>query len=304
MNRSSHTYAMNALYDYCRISKQGHYKSVLSEIQWQLTEELVVGLIMQVRDVHPAMGLRTMYELCQPESVGRDAFISIGLFYGFRAKIFRNRARTTFSSPFSRYRNLLTNKVLDNVNQLWTSDLTYFKVSEQDFYIVLIMDVYSRLIIGYSVADNMRAENNTNALKMALRKRGIRNFNHELIHHSDRGGQYISDQYTDLLKQSQIRISMCDVVYENAHIERVNGTIKNQYLSHWNITTSKQLKVQVKRAIDTYNTKRPHAAHRGRTPDAFEQEVKELSDTERSKLKIWTDSRAINQNPNQCLIQF
>jgi putative transposase len=304
MNLITYSYPMNALYSHCEISKQGHYKSVQREIQWQLKEELVVGLIMQVRDVHPAMGLRTMYELCQPESIGRDAFISIGLYYGFRAKVFRSKARTTFSSPYSRYKNLLVNKVLNNINQLWASDLTYFKVEEQDFYIVFIMDVYSRLIVGYSVADNMRAENNVNALKMALKSRGIRNYDQKLIHHSDRGGQYISDDYTNLLKDYKIQISMCNMVYENAHIERVNGTIKNQYLSHWNITSSQQLKTEVKRAVETYNYKRPHSAHAGLTPDTFEQEIKEHTDTERSKLNIWTDSGSAKQNPGQCLIQF
>ena len=304
MNISSYAYPMKGLYDQCQISKQGHYKAVQREAEWQLKEELVVGLIMQVRQVHPAMGLRTMYELCQPENVGRDAFISIGLYYGFRAKVFRNKARTTFSSPYSRYRNLLTNKVLNNINQLWTSDLTYYKVGEQDFYIVLIMDVYSRLIVGYSVADNMRTENNVNALKMALKRRDIRHYEHQLIHHSDRGGQYVSDQYTELLKKSEIQISMCNTVYENAHIERVNATIKNQYLSHWNITSAQQLKTEVKRAVETYNSKRPHSAHDGLTPFAFEQEIKELTDTERSKLTIWTDSGSANLNPNQCLIQF
>jgi transposase InsO family protein len=295
---------MSALYSHCQISKQGHYKSVHREIQWQMKEELVVGLIMQVREAHPAMGLRTMYELCQPENIGRDAFISIGLYYGFRVKVFRNKVRTTFSSPYSRYQNLLTNKVLNNINQLWTSDLTYFKVGEQDFYIVFIMDVYSRLIVGYSVADNMRAENNVNAMKMALKARGIRNYGHKLIHHSDRGGQYISDDYTDLLKDYKIQISMCNTVYENAHIERVNGTIKNQYLAHWNITSPQQLKTEVKRAVETYNNKRPHSAHDGLTPDAFEQEIKERTAPERPKLNIWTASEAANHNPNQCLIQF
>ena len=304
MNLATHSYPMIALYGHCQITKQGHYKSVQREAEWRLKEELVVGLIMQVRDVHPAMGLRTIYELCQPESVGRDAFISIGLYYGFRAKVFRNKARTTFSSPYSRYRNLLINKVLNNINQLWTSDLTYFKVGEQDFYIVFVMDVYSRLIVGYSVADNMRAENNVNALKMALKTRGIKNYSHKLIHHSDRGGQYISDDYTELLKDYKIQISMCNTVYENAHIERVNGTIKNQYLAHWNITTTQQLQTEVKRAVETYNYKRPHSAHGGLTPDAFEQEIKERTDTERSKLNIWTDSGSANHNPNQCLIQF
>ena len=304
MNLNSHTYRMGSLYSHCQISKQGHYKSLQREIHWQSQEELVVGLIMQVREIHPAMGIRTIYDLCQPEGIGRDAFISIGIYYGFRVKVFRNKARTTFSSPYSRYQNLLVDKELDNINQLWTSDLTYFKVDNEDFYIVFIMDVYSRLIVGYSVADNMRAENNVAALKMALNMRGLHSYEYALIHHSDRGGQYISDDYTDLLKDYKIRISMCNIVYENAHIERVNGTMKNQYLIHWNITSFQQLKTEVKRAVETYNKQRPHSALGGLAPVAFEQKIKELTDSERSKLTIWTASESENQNPDQCIIQF
>ncbi|MGF1925767.1 MAG: IS3 family transposase [Bacteroidia bacterium] len=304
MNLSNHMYSMSGLYTHCQISKQGHYKSLQREIHWQNQEELVVGLIMQVREIHPAMGIRTIYELCQPEGIGRDAFISIGIYYGFRVKVFRNKTRTTFSSPYSRYQNLLVDKELDNINQLWTSDLTYFKVDNKDCYIVLIMDVYSRLIVGYSVADNMRAANNVAALKMALTIRGLHSYEHKLIHHSDRGGQYISDVYTDLLKEHKIRISMCNIVYENAHIERVNGTIKNQYLIHWNITSFQMLKTEVKRAVETYNNQKPHSALDGATPIAFEQKIKERKDSERPKLKIWTASESKNHNPDQCIIQF
>ena len=150
----------------------------------------------------------------------------------------------------------------------------------------------------------MRAENNVAALKMALNKRGLRNYDHKLIHHSDRGGQYISDDYTDLLKAYKIRISMCNVVYENAHIERVNGTIKNQYLIHWNITSFEQLGTAVKRAVEAYNNQRPHSALAGATPIAFEHEIKERKDSERPKLKIWTASESKNHNPDQCIIQF
>ncbi len=160
---------MKDLYAHCRITKQGHYQALKRKQEWQVKECLYVGLIIQARDMHPAMGLRTMYEYYRPEGIGRDAFISIGIYYGFRTKVFRSQTRTTFSNPYSRYRNLLSGKVLNGTNQLWTSDLTYFKVGQDFFYIVFIMDVYSRVIVGYSVADNMRAENNAVALRMALR---------------------------------------------------------------------------------------------------------------------------------------
>lgn len=295
---------MQALYGHCKISRQGHFQALQRELQWSQKEELVVGLIMQVREVHPGMGLRTIYELCMPEQVGRDAFISIGLYYGFRTKAFRSNVRTTFSSPYSRYPNLLTDKTLNNINQLWSSDLTYFKVEKDTYYITFIMDVYSRLIVGYAVADNMRAENNVKALKMALSARKLSSYDYKLIHHSDRGGQYISNDYTDLLKDYKINISMCNEVYENAHIERVNGTIKNQYLYHRKITTFPQLKTELKKAVEAYNHQKPHSALNGDAPVVFEQKIKELSDKERGKLKIWTASESKNHNPDQCIIQF
>lgn len=297
-------YAMNALYRHCHISKQGHYRALQRQAHWQRQQELIVGLILQIREIHPAMGLRTMYELCQPQGVGRDAFISVGLQYGFRVNVVRNPTHTTFASPHSRYPNLLVDKTLDNINQLWCSDLTYFKVGEETCYIVLIMDVYSRLIVGYAVSTHMRAENNLAALRMALKARRIGSHGHRLVHHSDRGGQYISTTYTTELTAHNIGISMCHQVYENAHLERVNGTIKNQYLSHWEVTSFEQLQTQVKRAITTYNTQRPHSSLSGLTPVAFEQQIKEQADSKRPKMTIWTATESKNHNPQQCIIPF
>lgn len=295
---------MNRIYQYCQISKQAHHQAFQREQQWLLKEQALVGLMLQIREIHPAMGLRTMYEFYQPESVGRDAFVSIGLKYGFRTKIFKNRTKTTFSSPYSRYKNLLPNKVLTNINQLWTSDITYFRVDDNFYYIVLIMDVYSRLIVGYSVADNMRAVNNVVGLEMAFKTRKQTDFKNQLIHHSDRGGQYVSDEYIQVLNDAHIQISMCNQVYENAHIERVNGTIKNQYLSHRNITNQKQLQKELKKAVDTYNNNRPHSALNNLTPFAFEQHIKELNESNRPKIPIWTDNQSKFTDPNQCLLQF
>jgi putative transposase len=295
---------MNSIYQMCGISKQSHHQLLKRQELWSQKEQIIVGLILQIREIHPAMGLRTMYEFYEPESVGRDAFIYIGLKYGFRTKVFKNYAKTTFSSPYSRYKNLLVDKKINNINQLWTSDLTYFEVGDKFFYIVFILDIYSRRIVGYSVSDNMRAYNNSNALQMAFKTRKKTDFKHQLIHHSDRGGQYISDEYINLLSEANISISMCNQVYENAHVERVNGTIKNQYLIHRNITNYQQLSNELERAIITYNTKRPHSALDNLTPCAFEQYIKELDESKRPFFTIWTDNSTKFNNPNQCLIQF
>ncbi len=257
----------------------------------------------QVRDLHPGMGLRKMYEQFKPEGMGRDAFIALGLSEGLRLRSISNPRRTTYSIKSNRYKNLLVGKRFTAVNQVWSSDITYFQIGREHYYIVLIMDVYSRRIVGYSAADNMRAENNIKALKMALNLRGIDDYEKTLIHHSDRGSQYISDDYTNLLEDFGVRISMCREVLENAHIERVNGTIKNDYLARWNISKPQSLMRFLKKAVDGYNN-RIHLSLDKKTPIEFESYVKELPKKQKPVLNIFTVSKQINDNPNQLLLPF
>jgi len=179
---------MKDLFRLYNISRQAHHQALIREQKWADTEYLIVGLILQTRQVHLRMGLRVIYDILKPNGLGRDAFISIGFAYGFRLITFKNPIRTTFLSPYSRYKNLLVDKKLDEINQLWTSDITYYNLGGIFYYIVLTMDVYSGKIIGYSVADNMKADNNNcQALAMAFKTGKQYEFTN-LIHHSDRGG--------------------------------------------------------------------------------------------------------------------
>lgn len=245
-------------------------------------------MMEEVRQIHPGMGLRTMYEMLAPEAIGRDAFIALGLQEGFRLKTIEKQTRTTYSIKSNRYKNLLGDQVFDGINQLWSSDITYFLLLEQFFYIVFIMDVYSRRIIGYSLAENMRAENNSTALKQAIKLRGIKDYTGSLIHHSDKGTQYASDEYTGLLEQHGIRISMCNEVYENTHIERVNDTIKNQYLKRWNINNAKELLRKLSEAIKAYNEQRPHQSLNGLSPVQYEKKLETIEKEKRKKMTIFT----------------
>ena len=250
-----------------------------------------MGLIYEIREMHPGMGLRTLYERHQPEGIGRDAFIALGMRNGLRLRAVHKSVRTTFSVKSNRYRNLLVDKIFTDVNQIWASDITYFKIGETNYYIVFIMDVYSRRIIGYSVGDNMRAEQNIEALQMSYNLRGIDNFNNKLIHHSDKGSQYISNDYTQLLDDFGIQISMCNIVYENAHIERVNGTIKNQYLNHWKITNFNHLRTKLQNAVWAYNFEKPHSKLGKMSPVEFEESLKELSAEQKKEITIYTHSQ-------------
>jgi putative transposase len=284
---------MNDLYVLCNITKQSHLQAVKELATQAQKVPLYINLIIEARSIHPVMGLRNIYETFIPQHIGRDAFILLGQNHGFQLEQRKSATRTTFSVKSSRYRNLLTDKVFTDVNQLWTSDLTYFALNDKFYYIVFIMDVYSRRIIGYSVADNMRAENNLKALNMALRIRGIKNYNQKLIHHSDKGSQYIADDYTNRLTQKGILISMCNVVYENTHIERVNGIIKNDYLAHYSIKNFKDLEKGVNNAVNIYNTLRPHSALNRCTPSAFENKLDDVPFMKRTLLSIFTSKQNV-----------
>jgi putative transposase len=91
-----------SLFKLRKITRQGHHQRLIREKKWGDMEYLIIGLIMQTREIHPGMGLQVMYDLLNPTGVGRDAFISIGFAYGFRLATYKSPIRTTFSNPYSR----------------------------------------------------------------------------------------------------------------------------------------------------------------------------------------------------------
>jgi transposase InsO family protein len=262
---------------------------------------LYIGIILETRNIHPGMGLRQIWELTKPP-LGRDAFINLGMAAGLGQQAPKNPVRTTFSVKSNRYRNLLTNKRLTDVNQLWVCDITYFQDRlNNTYYLFFMMDAYSRRIIGYAGADNLRATNASYALNMALKFRNIKDYKGQLIHHSDRGSQYIANEYTDLLEKTNIQMSMCQSALENAFVERVHGTIKNQYLVYRPINSLKSLVLWLKKDVYAYNHNRPHSSLKGMTPVEFENSLSTIPVSQRTKLPIFTINNEYirNSNPNQ-----
>lgn len=287
---------MNRLYHVLNITKQAHWKMMKRQQRQQQDKEILIQNMLALRSLHPKMGSKKMYELLKPEGIGRDMFISIYTEAGFTVIQERNFRRTTYSIPSLRYTNLTRGLKINDINQLWTSDITYFPMNEKEFlYIVFIMDVYSRKILGYNVSDNLRAESNMLALEMALNEREISRYTC-LIHHSDKGVQYISTAYTNLLKKYNIKISMCETVYENTHIERINGTIKNEYLLNYTIKTLAKCQKVLKQSVYLYNKVRPHWALDLRAPELFEKEIAEIPISKRNELKIYSDEKTQQTN--------
>jgi transposase InsO family protein len=234
------------------------------------------------------MGLKKIYNLLKPDWIGRDSFIAIGVEYGLGVKKFVSYHRTTFSSKSAWFVNLTAGLTICDINRVWVSDITYIRISEIFYYITFIEDIYSRRILGYTAYRSLEAEANCIALKMALREREGMNIR-GLIHHSDRGVQYTSNKYLQLLSTNKIGVSMCDSVYENTHIERVNGTIKNEYLHLQNLRTFENLQKELANAVKLYNEDRPHWSLDCKSPVRYEEELRKVPLEYRKKMIMYSE---------------
>jgi transposase InsO family protein len=175
--------------------------------------------------------------------------------------------RTTNSwHRFHKYPNLIKDLMISAPNQVWVSDVTYIKLYKGHCYLALITDAYSRKIVGYDISDSLELAGCLRALKRALRQLPP---DHKLIHHSDRGLQYCSNQYVEILKARNIKTSMTEEnhCYENAIAERVNGILKDEfYLDHC-FQNTREVKDVCQDAITLYNGKRLHLALNYKTPN-------------------------------------
>jgi transposase InsO family protein len=238
-----------------------------------------------LRKQHPGCGVEKMYYVLKPSFLGRDRFVSIMMEAGFRLRRSKNARRTTYAGRI-RYPNLIRGMPVAAPFIIWQSDITYIMVGNKFYYAVFIIDVYSKKIVGYKVSQTMRAMANIWALAMALRGCPA-----PRIHHSDRGSQYSSKEYLSILKDQKVQISMRLKAQENAYAEKVNRTIKEEYLDHWKAKTYAQLTRQMKKAVDHYNQQRPHNHLNKMTPAAFEIQCLTNPKFEKPIITIFDESK-------------
>ena len=268
---------MNKLYKAIGISKQAVYKQEKKQIVLdQKMTELVYHADL-LRTEHPGCGVEKMYYTLQPDFLGRDKFIELFMSLGYRLKMKKNYRRTTFSTNIY-YPDLIKGMKVNAPSVIWQTDITYIYVPKEHrfYYAVFIIDVYTKKIVGYKVSNHMRATANVDAFKNA-----IKNNKPPLIHHSDRGSQYIFKDYIKLLKDNNCRISMSLIAQENAYAERINRTIKEEYIEYWAPENFKELKKYMMKAVKNYNEKRPHNNIGKMSPVEFEKKVLNLPENER-----------------------
>lgn len=237
-------------------------------------QEQLIPLINEIRQDHPRMSARDIYLKLKPSFMGRDQFEKFCMDSGYRLKRLRNYRVTTNSLGVTRFPNMIKDLRVTRVNQVFVSDITYFDIESETYYLTLIMDLYNREIVGWSVSDNLRTENTTiPALLMLIILRGKVNIK-GAIFHSDGGGQYYCNEFKSITKSLDMINSMTEEkVYENSHAERLNGIIKNNYLYPYGPTSLKSLRTLLNKAVLMYNTGKPHTALGKLTPKAFKETI-------------------------------
>jgi len=243
-------------------------------------QEQLIPLINEIRVDHPRMSARDIYLKLQPGCMGRDQFERFCMDSGYRIKRLRNFRVTTNSLGVTRFPNMIKDLEVTRVNQVFVSDITYFDIGPDTYYLTFIMDLYNREVVGCSASDNLRTESTTlPALHRVIRERGRANLKGAIMH-SDGGGQYYCKEFKELTKSLEMINSMTEEkVYENSHAERLNGIIKNNYLYPYGPTNMTSLKLLLDKAVFMYNTGKPHKALGKLTPSNFRTTIDNVNNS-------------------------
>jgi transposase InsO family protein len=265
---------------FCRllgVTRQAYYQHFWYQEQIVFEDELIVSEVLKIRKNHRHIGGRKLYELLQPFllehqiKMGRDRLFDV---LSANYLLVRRKKKQTITTNsfhrFKKYPNLIRNFVPTAPYQLWVSDITYWRIKKDFVYISFITDAYSRKIVGYHLGDSLQTSETIQALEMAISSLSEENKKSlKLIHHSDRGTQYCSNEYVKLLENNSIGISMTENgdPLENAIAERVNGIIKEEYLNDYQVDNIMEAVDLLNTVIKLYNNERPHMSIGNLTPN-------------------------------------
>ncbi len=253
-------------------SPQAYHKKQKKNVVQLSNEHLILQHIDAFRKYQPRCGGRKLFIMLQPFftqhniTMGRDNFFAL---LATNRLLVRKRNRNVYTTNskhhFYRYPNMVKDFTPLKAHELWVADITYIPLKNRFAYLFLITDAYSRKIVGFHVSDDMKVSSATLALKKALAQKPPETI---VIHHSDRGIQYCSTAYVQLLQQHHAHITMTQNgdPYENAIAERVNGILKTEYLSKYydNIDLAS---AHITRCITIYNYRRRHSSLNWQIPD-------------------------------------
>jgi putative transposase len=239
---------------------------------------VVKDQVMSIRYQMPRLGTRKLYHMLKHDfsregiKIGRDGLFDLLREENMLIRRKKRYTKTTNSNHWmQKYPNRIKGLVPKCPEGLWVADITYITVKNGHGYLHLITDAYSKKIMGYCLSDNLSALSTHKALKMSLKNK---QYNHPLIHHSDRGLQYCSAMYVKTLAANDILISMTEdgSPYDNAIAERINGILKDEFGMDDRFENLVEAEYQLHQSVKLYNNKRPHMSNSLLTPNEMHQQ--------------------------------
>lgn len=236
--------------------------------------------IERVQAVFPRYGYRNLHKHFESEgeTINEKRIRRIQRKYSLLAEVKRAYVLTTNSDhDFAVYPNLVKGREVDGPNQIWVADITYIRIATCFVYLAVVLDLFSRKVIGWALSQSLKHELTLEALKMALEARKPPR---GCIHHSDRGVQYACDEYIELATVAGMRISMSRSgnPYDNAFAESFMKTLKNEEVSLWEYETMADVVERIPYFIEeVYNRKRQHSSLGYMPPDKYERLMMEKS---------------------------
>lgn len=290
----------------CRLF--GRTRHAYYDHQWRvqdlgLRDEIVLQHVLQIRKQQTRIGTLKLHHMLQQPlqqhgiKIGRDYLFDLMRGHGLHIRNRKRKVVTTNSRHWMQmYSNLIKGLVINGPEQVWVSDITYIQLRKQWGYLSLITDAYSKKIMGWAFRKDLSAQGCIEALEMAIADRKYPQ--NKLIHHSDRGSQYCSKGYVDILTGGNIAVSMTENgdPYENAIAERVNGILKAEFDLYGEQTGLRETTKKIRENIQTYNQIRPHASCDYLTPEQAHLKHGELK-------KRWKPKKYKAIQNSTCIVQ-
>lgn len=248
-------------------TRQAFYKRMHRIEKQKFEASIIVELVKRERKIAKRVGSKKLHLILKEElkhhgiSIGKDKFHEVLKANDLIIKSRRRSPKTTNSRhKLPVYPNIAKNMYLDRSEKMWVSDITYIRVGLGFCYLMLITDSYSRKVVGYNFRQKMDASLCTIALGEAVRNRSYPN--RRLLHHSDRGTQYCSFDYTKILTDHGIPISMTENgdPLENPLAERMNRIFKDTFALDERFSDFDSASMAVDKAVQYYNERLPHSS--------------------------------------------
>ena len=303
-------YKVGPLCEVFGYSRQSYYKWLSKQTpDFQDYRGWLIKEAIHIRKELPKCGCRAIYrKLDQSWPYGRDRTERMLLSMGFGVQRIKKYVRTTKAGERF-FPNLIYGYQIDDINQVWQSDMTYFYTKDGgEYYLIFIIDVYSQRVVGYGAFDTYPAKVFVTVLNRAVRLRQGTSLV-GLIFHSDRGNQFSSKLFVGRLGQLGIISSMAKYSWENPFAEKINDIIKNGFLDPWGVANFKELRKRLKRAVHNYNHYQQIRTLGYKSPVEFEEynsqlfehqrETRTLKPTHQYEYQLVKQELKMDMNTNQ-----